>query len=86
MSGQVIEVSLIPSNMRGNSMFLRLNLREARLLKGLANDGPAEFEARTLKRLQGLGLVNRNLLGSPAEPVTPYGIDWIRSNPTAPLR
>ena len=75
-----------PSNMRGDSMFLRLNQREAMLLKGLANGGAAQYEARTLKRLQGLGLINRNLLGNPADPVTPYGIDWIRSNPTAPAR
>jgi hypothetical protein len=75
-----------PSNMRSTSMFLRLNLREAVLLKGLANGGATEYEANTLKRLQGLGLVNRNLLGNPADPVTPYGVDWIRSNPTAPGR
>ena len=74
------------SNMRGDSMFLRLNLREAMLLKELANGGAAQYEARTLKRLQGLGLINRNLLGNPADPVTACGIDWIRNNPSAPPR
>ena len=77
---------MIPSNRRGDAMFLRLNMREATLLNGLANGGAAEYEARTLKRLQGLGLVNRNLLGNPSDPVTPCGIDWIKSNPTAPAR
>lgn len=62
-------------------MFLRLNVREANMLNTLANGGAAGIDARTLKRLQELGLVS--LDRNQADPVTLDGRDWIKSNPTA---
>ena len=67
-------------------MFLHLNGREASLLYTLANGGAVGNEVRTVRRLQGLGLVNPDLQRHGADPVTPDGLAWIRSNPNAPGR
>jgi hypothetical protein len=75
-----------PLNHRGDSMFLRLNGREASMLNTLASGGAIGNGARTLKRLQGLGLVNPDLRRHPADPVTPDGLAWLKDNPTAPGR
>jgi hypothetical protein len=70
-------------NKRGDSMFLRLNLREATLLKGLADGGAGVYEVRTLIRLQSLGLVSARPQGQETDPLTQHGLAWLKDNPTS---
>ena len=70
-------------NKRGDSMFLRLNVREAKMLYALANGEATGIDSRTLKRLQELGLVDPELRSHQIDPVTLCGLAWIKSNPTA---
>ena len=73
-------------NKRGNSMFLRLNVRETNMLNTLAIGGAVGIDARTLKRLQTLGLVNLDLRSHEPDPLTLEGFAWIKNNRTAPGR
>ena len=73
-------------NKRGNSMFLRLNVRETNMLSTLAISGATGIDARTLARLQALGLVNSDFGRDQTGPVTAEGLAWIKSNLALPGR
>ena len=73
-------------NKRGNSMFLRLNVRETNMLSTLAIGGATGIDARTLARLQALGLVNSDFGRDRTGPVTAEGLAWIKSNLALPGR
>ncbi len=70
-------------NLRGPSMYVRLNTRESDALKSIAGKTAADLDARTVKRLIGLGLIRAGLASDGTTRLTREGLEWIGAH-TAP--
>lgn len=68
-------------NLRGSSMYVRLNAREAETLRSIAAKAAIAFDARTIKRLVGLGLIKAGLASDGSSRLTSEGVEWIGAHP-----
>ena len=71
-------------NLRGPSMYVRLNARESDTLRSIAGKAAIELDARTVKRLVGLGLIKAGLASDGTSRLTREGVDWVGAHPAQP--
>ena len=79
--GNSIAMTDPEKNLRGPSMYVRLNARESETLRSIADGVAVEFAPRTIKRLVGLGLIKAGLASDGTSRLTREGVEWIGANP-----